>query len=171
MHTLLDVCRTERDMGIPPGFFRNGWNYFLPMGMCSLLLSVVKYITQGASEKEISEKTNQEASRLLYAPFNFQFPAKFNSDEEKSVFCKVLERETRVSTILERTGIGYPKCIRHGIDLLLYSGILLRVGRNNMTYLDVVIEPFPFPENVLHLTSGEKYQIMKSRQHIKQQTK
>lgn len=157
MHTLLGVCRTERDTGIPPGYFRNGWNFFLPMGMCSLLLSIVNYISYGFNEKEISEKTTHEALTLYYTPFNFQFPIRFSSEEEKSIFFKVLERETRVSAILERTGVGYPKCVRQAIDLLLYSGILLRMGKNNTMYLDAVIDPYPFPEDVLHLTPTEKY--------------
>ncbi|RAL25908.1 DUF6042 family protein [Thermoflavimicrobium daqui] len=153
---------------LPASFLQNGWNLFLPKGTISIMLSVMTYILQGYSKAEILELMIMEEEELSLTPFNFTVPFTYKTEEEKQVYLTISRQEKRIYKVLERSGYTYPKTIQEWVELLIELKIIQEVIREEKIFLDIVIEPFPHPKEVLTLTTDElkkldKYQI---NQHI-----
>ncbi|SEN06058.1 hypothetical protein SAMN05444955_105158 [Lihuaxuella thermophila] len=153
--TVLNGGWKEERVCVPDGFFRNGWNLLLPKGTCSVILSVMSYVIQGLDKAEILDSMKEEEERLCLTPFHFQIPHEFPTDEEKEWYMSLWQREKDVKQILERSGLSYPQTVTQWIHLLVRLGIFLEVRRKSADYFDLVIEPFPYPEEYLHLSGPE----------------
>lgn len=163
VHTVMNGGWKEERIYVPPGFFRNGWNLFLPKGTCSLILSVMSYVIQEFNKTEIMDSMIEEEDRLCLTPFHFQISLEFSTDEERDCYMSLWQREKDVKQILERSGFSYPQSVSQWIHLLTRLGIFLEFRKKMVDYLDVVIEPFPYPEEYLHLSGHELNLLFRHR--------
>ncbi|WP_139203277.1 DUF6042 family protein [Thermoflavimicrobium dichotomicum] len=167
---MLSQSWDEGKVTLPPDFLQNGWNLFLPKGTISILLSVMTYILQGYTKEEILEWMKMEEKELSLSPFDFTLPFVCKSEEEKQAYLNIARQERKICKILERSGYAYPKTIDEWIELLIQLKIVQEVKMDEAIYLDVVLEPFPHPEDMLKLTPDERKKLEKYRlnQHMQQ---
>lgn len=163
VRTLLTNHRKiDEHLQIPPAFLYHGWNLFLPQGTPSLMLSVMYYIIEGLNQKEIFQAMVNEAELLSLHPFSFLQTPDLSTEKEKAIYKEKFERETRIKQVLERSGYQYPKNVQDSLLLLIKLGIFIQVeiGEEKEIYLDMILEPFPRPEQRLVLHE-EDYEVMK----------
>jgi hypothetical protein len=163
VQTILNTGWKDERIYVPPGFIENAWNLFLPKGILSILLSVMTYIIRGYNKQEILEQMKIEEKQLALTPFSFQTAPMLLADEEKQVYLQLLRRETGVRKILERSGFFYPATVEESIQLLVSLGILLEIEKQDGVYYDVVLHPFPLPEERLILTEQEMEEMNRYR--------
>lgn len=167
VQTILNTGWKDERIYIPPGFIENAWNLFLPKGILSILLSVMTYVIRGYNKQEILKQMEIEEQQLALTPFSFQTAPMLLSDDEKQVYLQLLRRETGVRDILERSGYFYPTTVEEAIQLLISLGILLEVQKQDGVYYDVVLHPFPLPEERLILTEQEIEEMKRYRNSTK----
>ncbi|WP_044642408.1 DUF6042 family protein [Risungbinella massiliensis] len=155
----------EEHLRIPPDFFYNAWNLLLPQGTLSVLLSVMAYVRQGLDKEEIYEVMTEEADLLELHPFSFIATPAFQTPEEKHHYTQRLNRETEVRKVLELSGFRYPRNIQDSITLLIKFGILIEVelDQREKIYLDMILHPFPRPEEYLTLDEQKLEEIQYGR--------
>ncbi|MED1787401.1 DUF6042 family protein [Brevibacillus laterosporus] len=163
--TLFTTSMADVDEGTfpsPNGFYNKGWGRYVPIAFPLLVSFISMYSVQKKSREEMIQLIKQDV-----LPFNtkrnplfFDFDAKrptFKTGNEREEWLENFKRELRIKEIYERSGFKYPRTIEEGIDLLIAFGIVVEVdGR-----LDVVIDPFPDPCEVLCLDQ-EEIRILKS---------
>lgn len=152
----------EKELHVPCGFLRNAWNLFLPKGSVSVLLSTMSYILQGLSKTELMEQLKEEEMELKLIPFSFRFDPE--RDINDNLFQSTLNREKRVRKVLIRSGLQYPKNIEEWVSLLIQVGIIIEVNYKGVLFLDMVLEPYPYPEQALKLTDHEIDNMINHRQ-------
>lgn len=148
---------------LPPGFLRNSWNEYLPKGSFSVLLSVMCYVFQGYSKDELIKLMIVEERELFLTPFQFEEP-KNCSAEERVLYSKNLAREVEIKQILERSGHTYPQNIEEFIYLFVHVGIVLEVNHQGDVFFDILIEPFPYPEDYLSIRDKQAQMKLQTRQ-------
>lgn len=157
--TLLTKGWSEDSIFVPSGFFTYAWNLFLPHGTCSVLLSIMTFIIHGYTKTEIVELMKAEEKELSLLPFSFEIPKSFECEQEKERFFAIYERELAVRHVLHRSHFKYPKTMIQWIHLLIQVGILREVRKGGKIYLDMIVHPFPLPEDVLMMDELEVRQI------------
>jgi hypothetical protein len=158
IQTILSTGWSEEYIQVPAVFFELGWNLYLPQGMNSVVLSVVTFIYQGYSKSEIFKFMEQEAKRLSIEPFPL---AKAQKKRLNCTHGDLYLREQWCESILVRSSLAYPITITDMIQLLIDVGILIEVKYREITYLDLILKPFPRPEESLLLTSNENQEARK----------
>ena len=169
VQTVLNGGWAHREIFIPPKFLHNAWNLFLPKGSSSVLLSVMCYVIQGYSKDELIKLMFVEEQELYLTPFQFEQPID-DFDVESSVYKQTLDREKGIKKILERSGFSYPKNIEEFIYLFVHIGIIVEVNYQGSVFLDILIEPFPYPEESLTLTRKEMKVMLEHRQAMKERS-
>lgn len=161
--TLLTTVIKEEHLRIPPVFFYNAWNVLLPQGTLSVLLSIMAYIRQGLSKEEIYESMEEEADLLDLHPFSFITIPVSQTQEEKHFYTQRFNRESEVRKLLDLSGFRYPRNIQDTITLLIKLGILIEVelDHEEKTYLDMILHPFPKPEDYLTLDEYKHEEIQR----------
>lgn len=167
VQTVLNGGWAHREIFIPPKFLHNAWNLFLPKGSSSVLLSVMCYVIRGYSKDELIKLMFVEERELYLTPFQFEQPTN-DLEEDNDLYLQTLERETGIKKILERSGFSYPKNIEEFIYLFIHTGIILEVNYRGAVFLDILIEPFPYPEESLTLTKNELKVMLEHRQAMKE---
>jgi hypothetical protein len=162
LQTVLNGGWEHDDIFIPPGFLRNAWNLFLPKGSSSVLLSVMCYVIQGYAKEELIESMIVEERELFLTPFCFE-SGQNSSQATPDTYQQTLARETEIKAILERSGFAYPKNIEEFIYLFIHIGIVFEVNYRGAVFLDIVVAPFPSPEEGLALTAAEKEEMVVQR--------
>jgi hypothetical protein len=97
----------------------------------------------------------QEAEKLDIHPFPL---AELQS---KKIQHHMFLREQWCESILIRSDLTYPTSVQDMVQLLIDIGILIEVNHRETTYLDLILKPFPRPEESLLLTSKENDQAIK----------
>ncbi|MGG0794379.1 DUF6042 family protein [Brevibacillus laterosporus] len=157
--TLFTTSMADVDEGTfasPSDFYGKGWGRYVPTALFLLVSFISVYSKQKKPREEMIQLIKQDV-----LPFNtkrnplfFDFDAKrptFKTGNEREEWLENFKRELRIKEIYERSGFKYPRTIEEGIDLLIAFGIVVEVdGR-----LDVVIDPFPDPIEVLQLDRDE----------------
>ncbi|WP_028775370.1 DUF6042 family protein [Shimazuella kribbensis] len=153
IQTILSTGWSEEYVQVPAVFFEFGWNLYLPHGMNSVVLSVVTFIYQGYSKSEIFMFMEQEAQRLSIEPFPLAEAQKksLNHSHHNHLYL----REQWCESILMRSSLTYPTTIQDMIQLLIDIGILIEISLRDIIYLDLILKPFPRPEESLLLTPNE----------------
>lgn len=146
---------------VPAVFYEFGWNLYLPQGMNSVVLSVVTFIYQGYTKSEILQSMEEEAQRLAIQPF----PLEQRQNTVQSYYHLYL-RERWCESILVRSSLHYPTTIQEMIQLLIDIGILIEVKYREHTYLDLILQPFPRPEELLSLTEQENDEARQKNQRL-----
>jgi hypothetical protein len=134
---------------VPTVFYETGWNLYLPQGMNSIILSVATFIFQGYTKSEIFRSMEEEAQRLEIQPFPLE------QEELVKEHYPLYMRERWCESILERASLRYPTTIHEMVQLLIDVGILIEVKYRELMYLDLILQPFPRPEELLLLTKKE----------------
>lgn len=160
VYTVLTRGWEAEDLFIPPGFFYNTWNLFLPKGSPSVLLSIMSYVIRHEPREELIRLMKIEESEQDLAPFQFDQP----SADTDSIYLRNLEREMGIKAILERSGYIYPKNVEEFIYLFIQIGILLEVNYRGLSFFDIITEPFPNPSEALDLTDQEINRMLQQRQ-------
>ncbi len=153
----------QEEITLPPYFIEKGWNLFLPKGTVSLLLSVITYILQGYNKHEIYELMELEEKELSLTPFDFTAPFAHKSEEARQVYLNIAKQESKIQSMLARSGLSYPQSVIDWIQLLIHLKIIHEVRQEDQVFLDVVIDPFPAPEEMLTLTVDERKKLEKYR--------
>lgn len=151
----VDKKQSEEGTCIPAGFLRHGWNFFMPKGTCSIILSTMSYIRMGYNKAEVLDWLKKEEEWMDIRPFRFTAYPSHQSKEERERYTALYRREFAVKAILERCGFLYPTTIEGWIQLLLKMGLLKEVKKHDEIYLHMPTEPYPLPENELFLTAQE----------------
>jgi hypothetical protein len=73
-------------------------------------------------------------------------------------------REQWCESILIRSDWTYPTTVQDMVQLLIDIGILIEVNHREKTYLDLILKPFPRPEESLLLTPEEKDQAIRQNE-------
>ncbi|MCH5583906.1 DUF6042 family protein [Shimazuella sp. AN120528] len=149
IQTILSTGWSAEYIQVPAVFFEFGWNLYLPQGMNSVVLSVVAFIYQGYSKSEIFLYMEQEAEKLAIQPFPLA------EAQKKQIHHHLFLREQWCESILVRSDLSYPTTVKEMIQLLIDIGILIEVKHREKTYLDLILKPFPRPEESLSLTPEE----------------
>ncbi|MXQ53654.1 DUF6042 family protein [Shimazuella alba] len=154
IQTVLSTGWKQDYLQVPAVFFELGWNLYLPQGMNSVVLSVVTFIYQGYSKSEIFFYMEEEAKKLAMEPFPLD---KIHKQELMSyhVHHELYLREQWCESILVRSSLRYPTTISDMVQLLIDIGILIEVNYREITYLDLILQPFPRPKESLVLTPEE----------------
>lgn len=163
IQTILSAGWEHDELYVPPGFLRNAWNLFLPQGSLSVLLSTMSYILQGLSKEEVIEQMKEEEEELQLKPFSFS-AEDLPGEWDEATYQEMLNREKEVRRVLERSSLQYPTTIQEWLDLLIQVGIIIEVHYKGKQYLDLVVEPYPFPEQALKLTKHELDNMIMHRQ-------
>jgi hypothetical protein len=152
IQTILSTGWPEEYVQVPAVFFDFGWNLYLPQGMNSVVLSVVTFIYQGYSKSEILLFMEKEAQKLSIEPFPLAIEqGNHFLHQHKDLYL----RERWCESILVRSSFTYPTTIQDMVQLLIDVGILIEVDYRKITYLDLILKPFPRPEDSLLLTPEE----------------
>lgn len=154
IQTILSTGWSDEYIQVPEVFFEFGWNLYLPQGMNSVVLSVVAFIYQGYSKSEIFFYMEQEAEKLAIQPFPLA------QAQTKQIQHHLFLREQWCESILIRSDLTYPTTVQDMVQLLIDIGILIEVNHRETTYLDLILKPFPRPEESLLLKPEENNQTM-----------
>ncbi|MCR8982906.1 DUF6042 family protein [Brevibacillus laterosporus] len=157
--TLFTTSTADVDEGTfpsPNGFYNKGWGRYVPIAFPLLVSFISMYSVQKKSREEMTQliKLDVLTFNTKRNPLFFDFDAKrptFKTGNEREEWLENFKRELRIKEIFERSGFKYPRTIEEGIDLLIAFGIVVEVGGR----LDVVIDPFPDPSDVLQLDRDE----------------
>jgi hypothetical protein len=158
IQTILSTGWSEEYIQVPEVFFEFGWNLYLPQGMNSVVLSVVAFIYQGYSKSEIFLYMEEEAEKLAIQPFPLA------EAQAKQIQHHLFLREQWCESILIRSDLTYPTTVQDMVQLLIDIGILIEVNHREKTYLDLILKPFPRPEESLLLTPEEKDQAIRQNE-------
>lgn len=156
IQTILSTGWSDEYIQVPEVFFEFGWNLYLPQGMNSVVLSVVAFIYQGYSKSEIFFYMEEEAEKLAIQPF----PLAQAQAQAEQIQHHLFLREQWCESILIRSDLAYPATVQDMVQLLIDIGILIEVNHREIIYLDLILKPFPRPEESLLLKPEENNQAI-----------
>lgn len=162
IQTVLSTGWTGEYIHVPAVFFEFGWNCYLPQGMHSVMWSVSSFIYQGYSKVDIFFYMKEEAEKLALEPYPIAQNRNIWYQSDQPIH-SLFVREQRCEAILARSSLAYPTSIQEMVQLLIDIGILIEVKYRDTIYLDLILKPFPRPEESLIITPEEMVTMKKQR--------
>lgn len=153
--SILAADPEEEYISLPPGLFDHFWLRYIPEATFSMLQPILLKIPEKASKEEIIAYI-KERFEAANKPVAFDFDSSdFQSEEERKEYELVRSREQKIRSVLEQNNLPYPSTVEESVQLLLRLGILVETEQDGKTVLDMVVDPFPKPQDVLEFEPAQ----------------